>query len=91
MLRAMAERGDKFANLADSMTLQKAGKIATGRLISNCITGTDKGAMSAKILGSHHALNLWTPDSAVGLIVLNAPQVAIDNKAAMLGEPEQSQ
>ena len=85
MLRAMIDEGVKLADLADEVGIEKAGKIAVGRLIVNAATGKDGGAMSAKILGSHHALNLWTPDTQVGVIVLNAPQTALDNKSAMLG------
>lgn len=60
--------------------------LVRGRLISNTITGKDGGAMSAKILGSESELNMWQPDTQVGLMVLNAPQYALDHKAELLGE-----
>ena len=86
MMSALAKEGLKFADLANEVSIEQAGKIATGRLIENCITGSDKGAMSAKILGSHRAINLWTPESQVGVIVLNAPQSALDKKEEMLSD-----
>ena len=55
-----------------------------GRLIRNIASGTDKGAQSAKILGSSRDLNMWTPEQAMGLIILATPQSVIDNKDEML-------
>ena len=65
--------------------------IIRGRLLDNAIQGRDGGAMSAKILGSESELNMWTPDTQIGMIVLNAPQYALDHKEEMLRgtlEPE---
>ena len=60
-----------------------------GRLIRNVTQGTDKGAQSAKILGSSRDLNMWTPDMQMGVIVLQMPQAMLDRKAEMLKEPEE--
>jgi len=56
--------------------------LVRGRLVSNTITGTDKGAMSAKIVGSDRELNLWEPESQI----LQKPQIALDHKRELLGE-----
>jgi hypothetical protein len=55
-----------------------------GRLVDNIVKGKDGGAMSAKILGSDTELNLWQPEFQQGLIILQAPQYALDHKAEML-------
>jgi hypothetical protein len=57
--------------------------------VDNIVKGKDGGAMSAKILGSDTELNLWQQDFQQGLIVLQAPQWAIDNKAKLLADPEE--
>jgi hypothetical protein len=48
--------------------------LVRGRLIENVTRGSDKGALSAKILGSDSELNLWQPEVMTGVIVLNAPR-----------------
>jgi len=60
--------------------------LVRGRLVENTIKGRDGGAQSAKILGSDTELNLWTPEFQQGLIILQAPQSLIDNKAKLLAE-----
>ena len=60
--------------------------LVRGRLVSNTITGTDKGAMSAKIVGSDRELNLWEPESQTGVVILQKPQIALDHKRELLGE-----
>ncbi len=63
--------------------------LVRGRLVDNVVKGKDGGAMSAKILGSDTELNLWQPDFQQGLIILQAPQSVLDNKAALLKDPEE--
>jgi hypothetical protein len=58
--------------------------LVRGRLVDNIVKGKDGGAMSAKILGSDTELNLWQPEFQQGLIILQAPQYALDHKAEML-------
>lgn len=48
-------------------------QLIVNRLVKNIRAGKDGGALSAKLLGSHKALNLWTPDFRTGVIILNAP------------------
>jgi hypothetical protein len=59
-----------------------------GRLVDNIVKGKDGGAMSAKILGSDNDLNMWQPEFQQGLIILQAPQWAIDHKKELLADPE---
>jgi len=58
--------------------------LVRGRLLENTISGKDGGAMSAKILGSDTELNLWTPEFQQGIIILQTPQSAINNKERLL-------
>ena len=60
--------------------------LVRGRLVDNIVKGKDGGAMSAKILGSDNELNMWQPEYQQGLIILQAPQWAIDNKAKLLAD-----
>jgi hypothetical protein len=62
--------------------------LVRGRLVDNVVKGKDGGAMSAKILGSDTELNLWQPEMQQGLIILQVPQFAIDNKAKLLADEE---
>lgn len=60
--------------------------LVRGRLVDNIVKGKDGGAMSAKILGSDSELGMWQPDQLAGVIILQAPQWAIDHKAEMLAD-----
>jgi hypothetical protein len=62
--------------------------LVRGRLVDNIVKGKDGGAMSAKILGSDNDLNMWQPEFQQGLIILQAPQWAIDHKKELLADPE---
>jgi hypothetical protein len=62
--------------------------LVRGRLVSNTISGKDGGAMSAKILGSDKELAMWEPESQTGIVVLSAPQYAIDHKEELLKSEE---
>jgi len=59
-----------------------------GRLVENITKGKDGGSQSAKILGSHRDINLWTPEQMQGLIVLQAPQSLIERKDEILNAEE---
>jgi hypothetical protein len=67
--------------------------LVRGRLIENITKGTDKGAMSAKILGSDSELSMWQPELQAGLIVLQVPpQIANmteEERARLLAPPEE--
>jgi len=49
--------------------------IVRGRLYEDVILGSDKGIMAAKQLGADKRVSMWRPDSQVGLVVLQAPEV----------------
>jgi hypothetical protein len=58
-----------------------------GRLLDNTLKGKDGGAQSAKYLGADTELNMWQPDVQQGLIVIQMPQWAVENKDKLLDEP----
>jgi hypothetical protein len=60
--------------------------LVRGRLVENVLKGKDGGAMSAKILGSDNELSMWQPEYQQGLIILQAPQWAIDHKKELLAD-----
>lgn len=83
VLALMPQKGKELTALG-KIDKDTRKHLVRGRLITNCIEGKDGGAMSAKILGSESELNMWTPDTQVGVIVLNAPQQLADRKEEML-------
>lgn len=70
-----------------TMTTQDYKALVMARLSENCYEGRDGGVMSAKALGSIRELNLFTPDSQIGVIVVNAP--GTEEVAKLIsGDPE---
>ena len=83
-------KGKRLMNLG-SVDPQTRRKLVRGRLVDNVIKGKDGGSMSAKILGSDSELNMWVPEQNQGLVTINVPQSAIDNKASILNAAEEDQ
>lgn len=88
MLKALSKEGYKMAEFGKQFSLDEIKHTVIGRLMTNAISGKDGGVMSAKTLGSHRDLNLWTPEQMAGIIVLNAPTQVIDNKAKLLEDAQ---
>jgi hypothetical protein len=89
VIKMLPKSALRLINLGKTTPADDMRALVHGRLIDNCTKGSDKGAQSAKILGSSRDLNMWTPDTQMGVIVLAAPQWAIDNKAKLLADPEE--
>lgn len=83
VLAMLPKHGRKLAELG-KIDKDTRKHLIRGRLIDNIVRGKDGGAMSAKVLGAESELNMWIPDSQVGVIVLNAPQNAADRKQELL-------
>ena len=81
-------KGKRLMNLG-SVDPQTRRKLVRGRLVDNVIKGKDGGSMSAKILGSDSELNMWVPEQNQGLVIINVPQSAINNKADILNGQEE--
>jgi hypothetical protein len=84
VMQMLPENMKKLIKLGKKTSKDDMRHLVYGRLVANVTEGTDKGAQSAKILGGSRDLNMWTPDQLAGVIVLQAPQFAIDNKADLL-------
>ncbi len=87
VVRLLAKKGQRLRELGriDNVTQEE---LVRGRLVYCTLKGTDKGVIAAKALGSERRVNMFQPDSVTGVVVLSAPQHAIDNKRALLGEDE---
>jgi hypothetical protein len=85
VVKLLAKKGIRLRELGriDTATQEE---IVRGRLVYNTIKGSDKGVLSAKALGSERRVNMFTPDSVSGVVVLSSPQNALDNKAELLRE-----
>jgi hypothetical protein len=89
VLKLMPKRARSLIALGRTTQPGDMRALVHGRLIDNVTKGHDKGAQSAKILGSSRDLNMWQADFQAGLVVITVPQSVIDNKAELLkDEPE---
>lgn len=64
-------------------------EIVRGRLVYNTLIGSDKGVLSAKALGSDRSVNMFTPDIQTGIVVINAPQAAAEDRSKLLDAPDE--
>jgi hypothetical protein len=71
---AKAEEAKNFIANAPDLTADEDVKMVNARLRQNIIAGEDKGVQSAKLLGSRRDLNMFTPDSNVGIIIMEMPK-----------------
>jgi len=71
----LAKMGKKYIKIGQDLTAEDQENMVRGRLAENVILGTDKGVMSAKQLGADKRIAMWQPDSQVGMVVINAPEV----------------
>lgn len=81
VVRLLAKKGMRLRELGN-IDAETQEQLVRGRLVYNVIKGSDKGVMSAKALGSERRVNMFTPDSQTGVIILQAPTAA----KAILGE-----
>jgi hypothetical protein len=72
-VQTLGIKGSGVWRVGKGLSIDDFKYLALGRLAVNTAEGKDGGVMSAKTLGSHRELNLWTPESQIGLIVVNAP------------------
>jgi hypothetical protein len=61
---------ERLIKLAEQYDPKTAEKVIMGRVLDVTINGEDSVAIpAAKLAGSHKALNLWSPDQALGVQV----------------------
>lgn len=89
VVKLLAKKGIRLLELG-KITPEQQENLVRGRLVYNTLKGSDKGVMSAKALGSDRRVNMFVPDSATGLIVLQMPQSLTPEKlAAALTPPDE--
>jgi hypothetical protein len=64
-----------------SLPTPEQAALVIGALISNIQEGEDKAIQSIKALGNTRDLGMFQPEIQTGIVVLNLPQSAVDNKA----------
>lgn len=85
VIKLIAKKGIRLKELGeiDAATQEK---LVRGRLVYNTIKGSDKGVLSAKALGSDRRVAMFAPESSVGIVVISAPTVAVEQKDKLLNE-----
>src|SRR6185369_15827136 len=78
MMQALLKEGIK---LGQSITPQDQEQLIRGKLLENALMGNDKAVQSLKLLGQDKRVNMFTADSAAGVVAI---QVNISNE-----KPEQ--
>jgi hypothetical protein len=63
---------NKLAQLAETCDAQTQEQIARGALLSNVAEGKDRAHASIKLLGQDKRVNMFTPDSVAGVVIIQA-------------------
>lgn len=84
VIRLMAKKGKRFVELG-GIDADTQEKLVRGRLVYNTIRGDDRGAMSAKVLGSDKRVSMFLPENQIGIQIINAPK---EMSAAIIKEEE---
>ncbi len=72
VIKLLAKRGLRYKELG-RIDVETQELITRGRLVHNVLAGKDKAVNSAKLLGSDRRVNMFTPDTQVGIVVLSQP------------------
>ena len=75
MWEALAREWNKLESLGRGISAERQENLVPGRLVLNVITGKDDAVQSARQLGADKRISMWQPNSQVGLVVLQAPDV----------------
>jgi hypothetical protein len=74
VLSELAKDGMKFVEIGRQLTAQDQEHFVRGRLYTNALQGKDAGVNSLKLLGQDKRVNMFTPDSVAGIVVIEAPK-----------------
>src|SRR5690348_2759142 len=78
--RHMKRTLGEYAELGEKITAEQQEKLVRGALIANVASGEDKAVGSLRLLGNDKRVNMFTPESASGVIVIQAvPIPSFDN------------
>ena len=72
LLPYLVERNHKLEALGRMLSAESQENVVRGRLLMNVVDGKDAGVQSAKLLGSDKRVAMFTPDSQVGVIIVEA-------------------
>lgn len=89
-LRLLSRKGLRLKALGE-IDAETQEKIVRGRLVYNTIKGSDKGVLSAKALGSDRRVKMFQPDIQAGIIVIQSPTPALENKDKLLADDPDEQ
>ena len=62
----------KFEAIGKAITAEQQENLVRGALLANVGQGKDKATASLKMLGADRRVNMFTPESASGVIVIQA-------------------
>ena len=65
----------RLALLGETLTAQQQENTVRGALLANVAAGKDQAVNSLKLLGQDRRVSMFTPESATGVIVIQAAQI----------------
>jgi len=78
----------KFEDLGKNVTPEQQEHVVRGALLENVVTGKDRATASLKMLGTDKRIQMFTPESAQGILVINAVAIpSFDNIPGLGDEP----
>lgn len=66
---------DKLEKLGATLTAQQQENTVRGALFANVAAGKDQAVNSLKMLGQDRRVDMWKPESAQGVIVIQAASI----------------
>jgi hypothetical protein len=74
VLGELMKEGVKFAEIGRQVTAQFQEELVRGALVTNVLSGKDNAVNSLKMLGQDKRVNMFTPDSVAGIVVIESPK-----------------
>jgi hypothetical protein len=71
---AMNKELQKLTQIGEGVTAQQQESLVRGKLVQNVVEGKDEAAHSLKMLGQDRRVNMFTPESATGIVIIEAPK-----------------
>jgi hypothetical protein len=80
--KAAMKKLGKFALIGKEVNAEQQENLVRGALLANVANGEDKASQSLKMLGTDRRVNMFTPESASGVIVIQAARIPSFEKLA---------
>lgn len=71
---AVKKEVQKLAQIGEGVTAQQQENLVRGKLVQNVVEGKDEAPQSLKMLGQDRRVNMFTPESATGIVIIEAPK-----------------